>query len=240
MIGSLHMGWRHVLFANWPVDPAAVETHLPKALTLDTYDGRAWLSVVPFTNVDVRPRLLPSGAGLPLPELNLRTYVTYDGTPGVYFFSLDADGLLAVLGARLFHHLPYYYATIDLRTVNGRIRFANRRRHPGARPVQFDATYGPVGDRYAAEPDTLARFLTARYRYYTEAPDGTLRYATIDHDPWPLYDADVEIETNTLFRANGFATPDSDPVHFYSPGVETIASESIRTGDSERADSNAR
>lgn len=230
MVVSLHMGWRHVLFANWPVDPGIVAPAIPDALTLDTYDGRAWLSAVPFTNVDVRPSALPLETGLPLPELNLRTYVTYDGTPGVYFFSLDAAGLLAVLGARLFHRLPYYYATIDLAESDGRVRFSSRRRHPGSRPVRFEATYGPLGRRFRAEPDTLAQFLAERYRYYTEAPDGTVRHAEIRHDPWPLYDAAVDIEENTLFRANGFDVPDSEPVHFYSPGVDTIASESRRSG----------
>lgn len=222
------MSWRHVLFANWPVDPAVVEPHLPDALALETYDGQAWLSVVPFTNVDVRPEALPSGTGLPLPELNLRTYVAYDGRPGVYFFSLDADGILAVLGARRFHHLPYYYADVDLTAERGRIRFTCRRRHPGARPVRFSATYEPTGGQHTVESDSLDRFLAERYCYYTEAPNGDLRYADIDHDPWPLYDAAVEIEPDTLFRANGFATPDTDPVHFYSPGVDTIASESKR------------
>ncbi len=228
MVVSLYMGWRHVLFANWPVDSDLVEPHLPERLTLDTYGGRAWLSVVPFTNVDVRPRIFPRGTGIPLPELNLRTYVTHDGTPGVYFFSLDADGIVAVIGARFVHHLPYYYARIDLSVEPDRIRFTSHRRHPGARPVQFDATYGASGGREDAEPGTLAHFLTERYRYYTEAPDGSIRYATVRHDPWPLYDAVVEIRENTLFAANGFPMPDTEPVQFYSPGVETIASRSRR------------
>ncbi|UTF52289.1 YqjF family protein [Natronosalvus rutilus] len=228
MVVSLFMGWRHVCFANWPIDPGLVEPHLPERLTLDTYDGQAWLSVVPFTNVDVRPRVFPFGTGVALPELNLRTYVTYDGKPGVYFFSLDADGIVGVVGARLFHHLPYYYAAIDLTKENGRIRFTSRRRHPGARPVVFDATYEPTSGRISAKSGTLAHFLTERYRYYTEAPDGSIRYANIQHEPWPLYDATVEIEENTLFEANGFTTPESDPVHLYSPGVKTIASKNKR------------
>lgn len=229
MVVSLHMGWRHVLFANWPVPPHALATALPDAVTIDTYDGNAWLSVVPFTNVDVRPRMLPSNTGLPLPELNLRTYVTHDGTPGVYFFSLDAEGLLAVLGARLYHHLPYYYAKIDFIEEEGELRFRSRRYHPGARPVHFTAAYRPVGSPFRAEAGTLSYFLTERYRYYTEASDGTVRYAEIQHEPWPLYDVEVTIEENTLFQANGFDAPESEPIHFYSPGVDTIASESKRS-----------
>ena len=226
---SLHMGWRHVLFANWPVEPALLAPHVPERLTLDTFDGHAWLSAVPFTNVDVRPRALPIGSGIALPELNLRTYVTYDGTQGVYFFSLDAEGILAVLGARAFHHLPYYYARIDLTEgEDGRVRFASRRRHPGARPVDFRAGYEPIGETFHAEPGSLHAFLVERYRYYTESPDGTLRYAEVRHEPWPLYEADVTIEPDALFTANGLAVPDADPVHCYSPGVDTIASRSTR------------
>ncbi|MFC6716275.1 YqjF family protein [Natrialbaceae archaeon GCM10025810] len=231
MVVSLQMGWRHVLFANWPTSPRIVESHLPEALSLDTYDGAAWLSVIPFTNVDVRPRIFPSAIGLPVPELNLRTYVRHDETPGVYFFSLDAQGILAVLGARLFHHLPYYYARIDLEQESGGVRFTSRRRHPGERPVHFEAAYRPDDGQFSAEPGTLTWFLTERYRYYTEDQNGRIRHAEIQHDPWPLFDVEVEIEENTLFRANGFEPPDTEPVHFYSPGVDTVASNSRRSSD---------
>jgi uncharacterized protein YqjF (DUF2071 family) len=228
VVTALHMGWRHVLFANWPVDPAVVSAHLPADLTVDTYEGTAWLSVVPFTNVDVRPRWFPGGWGMPLPELNLRTYVRYDGYDGVYFFSLDAQGIFGVLGARLFHHLPYFYARISLAVDGDRIHFESKRRHPGARPVRFAGTYGPRGERLDVDAGSLADFLTERYRYFTQTPAGSLRYARIDHEPWPLYEATTEIEENTLFEGDGFAHPDSEPVHYYSPGVTTFASTSRR------------
>jgi uncharacterized protein YqjF (DUF2071 family) len=221
---SLAMGWRHLLFDNYPVEPDIVDAHLPDALDVDAFDGEAWLSVVPFTNVDVRPRALPSGWGMPLPELNLRTYVTCDDEPGVYFFSLDAQGILGVTGARLFQHLPYYYARISLDGVDGRVRFLSRRLHPGARPAQYEATYWPNGDAFEAPDDPLARFLLERYRFYTEAPDGTVRYSNVDHEPWTLYPASVDERTNTLFAANGFETPDTEPVRYYSPGLDVTAS----------------
>jgi hypothetical protein len=228
MVTALHMGWRHVLFANWPIDPELLDTHLPSALTVDMYDDEAWLSVVPFTNVDVRPTWVPEGWGFRLPELNLRTYVTHDGHDGVYFFSLDAQGIFGVVGARLFHHLPYYYARCSLTEDDGDVRFESRRLHPGARPVHFEGTYGPSSPELDVQAGSLEGFLTERYRYYTEAQDGSLRYAAIDHEPWPLYEADPTIETNTLFEANGFAYPKTDPVHYYSPGVTTIASPNRR------------
>jgi uncharacterized protein YqjF (DUF2071 family) len=235
MVVALAMEWRELLFANWPVDPDVVSAHLPDALDVDSHDGSAWLSVVPFTNAAVRPRRLPSRLGIDLPELNLRTYVTVDGTPSVYFFSLDAEELLGVIGARLFHHLPYYYARMHHgRDGNGRNRFESRRLHPGARPVEFQTSYEPAGERLDPSPDSLATFLTERYRFDTEAPDGSVRYSNVNHDPWSLYPADVTIEENSLFRANGFADPPGEPVCYYSPGVDITASPSRVRDDATR------
>ena len=238
----LAMGWRRVLFANWPVDPAIVEPRIPDALAVDTYDGRAYLSVVPFVNVDVRPRFAPDGLGFRLPELNLRTYVRpdesrfEDRTPGVYFFNLDVDGLpgvgpAAVLGARLLHALPYYLADIDCAASGDTVRFESRRRHPGARPVRFAATYAPTGETVESEPGSLAAFLTERYRLYTEGQSGAVRYTDVDHRSWPLSEARADISENTLFRADGFAHPEGDPVCYYSPGVDVTASPSRRLDD---------
>lgn len=231
MVFPLEMGWRHLLFENWPVDADVIDAHLPERLTVDTHDGTGWLSVVPFTNVDVRPRGVPSRLGVALPEINVRTYVTCDGEPGVYFFSLDAAGILSVLGARCVHHLPYYYARISLTGTDGRIAFSSHRRHPGERPAVYEATYGPTGEPFSATDDPLARFLLERYRFYTEAPDGTLRYTDVDHDPWTLYPADADVETNTLVAANGLRLPETDPVSYYSPGLDVVAGRSQRWAD---------
>ena len=239
------MRWRTLAFLNYPVAPAVVESRLPDALAVDTYDGDAWLSVVPFVNEAVRPKGLPSQLGLDLPELNLRTYVRRTdadggGAPGVYFFSLDADGDLGVAGARLFHHLPYYRANISLESDgDGGVRFASTRTHPGARPAAFDATYRPTSEPEAglgadpedaldARPGTLAEFLTERYRYYTETPGGELRSAGIQHPRWPLAPADVDVRENQVFEANGFADPEREGPHYYSPGVDVTATGSRR------------
>jgi Uncharacterized conserved protein len=230
MVVPLEMEWRHLLFESWPVDPDTVAAHLPASLTVDEHDGSAWLSVVPFANRSVRPKGFPGVLGADLPELNLRTYVTHDGIPGVYFFSLDAEGLAGVVGARLFHHLPYYYARISMESTDNRVSFSSRRFEPGERPARFEATYQPDGEAFDSRSDPLAEFLVERYRFYTEATDGSLRYSNVSHEPWTLYPATVTVETRTLLRANGFRRPDAEPVCYYSPGVDIEASRSKRTG----------
>jgi uncharacterized protein YqjF (DUF2071 family) len=228
MVRPLSMGWRHLLFENWPVEPSVVDAHLPAELSPDTFDGSAWLSAVPFTNVAVRPRGLPARLGVRLPELNLRTYVTRDGVPSVYFFSLDAQGVASVLGARLFHHLPYFYARVSLDWADSRVDFRSRRLHPGARPARYEATYWPTGEPVSAPDDSFAAFLVERYRFYTQAPDGSVRYTDVSHEPWTLYPAAAAVETDTLLAANGFARPDAEPTYFYSPGLDVTASTSRR------------
>jgi uncharacterized protein YqjF (DUF2071 family) len=228
MVVPLEMGWRRLLFENWPVDPGTLDARLPEPLEPDVHGGSAWISIVPFTNVAVRPKGVPEPFGIRLPELNVRTYVTRDDVPSVYFFSLDAQGIASVLGARIFQHLPYYYARISLEWRDGRVRFRSRRRHPGARPARYAATYRPTGEPFRAPEDPMAEFLLERYRFYTQDQRGTLRYANVDHEPWTLYRADAEVDVNTLWSAHGFERPDADPVCYYAPGVDVVASRSKR------------
>ena len=148
MVVPLEMGWRHLLFENWPIDIDVMDARLPNEFEPDVYDGSAWLSFTPFTNVGVRPMGVPERLGIRLPELNVRTYVTHDGVPSVYFFSLDAQGIASVIGARLFHHLPYYYARISLDWADGRVQFESTRRHPGSRPAHYEGSYWPIDEPF--------------------------------------------------------------------------------------------
>ncbi|PSP56326.1 hypothetical protein BRC82_02200 [Halobacteriales archaeon QS_1_67_19] len=233
MLVPLHMEWRDALFTNWAVEPSVVAPHVPDSVSLDTYDGRAWLTVLPFVNADVRPHWFPRGVRIP--EVNLRTYVTRERRPAIYFRSLEASDRLTVLGARATHFLPYYVADIDFDRTDGGVRVESRRRHPGARPARFVAECGPDDERVETEPGSLAEFLTERHRYYTVSPSGRLRYADVRHRKWPLYSADATVAENTVFRANSLPDPDGEPVVYYSPGVEVLASPSRRWTDAGRS-----
>jgi hypothetical protein len=222
------MGWRDLLFQNWPVDPAVLDPHLPAGLEPDTYDGAAWLTLVPFINVAVRPAGVPERVGVAFPELNLRTYVAPDGVPGVYFLSLDAASLGVVLAGRAAYHLPYYYAAVRLNRRSETVAFESRRRHPGATPVRYRARYRPTGAEFRATEDPLATFLTERYRFYADAGE-SLRYTDVEHDVWTLAPAAADVETNTLFSAAGLARPGTDPVTYYSGGADVVTAGTDRS-----------
>jgi uncharacterized protein YqjF (DUF2071 family) len=176
---------------------------VPAPLELDTFDGAAWLGLVPFRVTAARPRGLP-----PVPrastylELNVRTYVTRAGRPGVWFFSLDASSRLVVEGARLLYRLPYHAARIALDRRGGFVHVESSR--PGA---VFSARYRGEGPFARAEPGSLEHFLVERYCLY--ADDGARR-AEIHHPPWSLQDGEAVVELNTLAPV-GIELPADEP-----------------------------
>lgn len=194
----LRMTWHDLLFLHRPVAPASLRPLLPAALELDTFDGRAWLGIVPFRMTDVRPTFLPSRLALAFPEINVRTYVRSGDRGGVWFFSLDAASRLAVRAARRWFGLPYFDAGMSARREDGEIRYRSVRTHRGAPPAAFHATYRPTGPVDRAAPGSLAHFLTERYRLYARDGRGRLRHGDIHHAPWPLQPAEAEVRRDTM------------------------------------------
>jgi uncharacterized protein YqjF (DUF2071 family) len=221
----MHQTWHDLLFMHWRVPAESLRQHLPTALPLDTFDDSAWIGIVPFRMSDVRPRFLPALPWLSaFPELNVRTYVTLDGRPGVWFFSLDAGNPLAVWIARAWFKLPYFTADMHIvHTGQGRIRYTSRRTHPGASPAEFAADYGPVGDVFDAQPGSLEYFLTARYCLYATDRHGRVLRAEIDHPAWPLQSAEAEVRCNSLTDWLGIRLPDDRPLLHFSRRIEMVA-----------------
>jgi uncharacterized protein YqjF (DUF2071 family) len=221
---AMRQTWRELLFAHWPLPPEHVRPYLPAGLILDTYEGQAWVSVVPFRMTDIRFRGAPP---LPLlstlPEINLRTYASAGGKPGVLFFSLDAGSALAVWGARTFFHLPYYTARFQIQREGEVVRYASTRTHQKAPAAVFRGSYRPTGPVYSAAPGSLDNWLTARYCLYTTDHQGRLLRGEIHHAPWPLQPAEAEIERETLSRAAGLALPNLPPLLHYAHRLDILA-----------------
>ena len=215
--------WHDLLFAHWPVDAAALQAALPSPFVPDIFDGQAWLGVVPFWMSGVRARGLPAIPWLSrFPELNVRTYVTVGGRPGVFFFSLDAARLAAVIGARLWMHLPYFHAHMRVRRDGDTITYRSRRIHRGAPPALFGARYGPAGPVFHAAPGSLDQFLTARFSLYTL--DGRRRVvrADIRHAPWPLQPATAEMVAHSMAEPHGILLPDTPPLLHFARRLDVV------------------
>jgi hypothetical protein len=211
----LRQEWGDLLFMHWPVPVAVLQPYLPPRLQLDTYDGMAWLAVVPFRMSKVRTRFSPPVPGAnEFLELNVRTYVHLDGVPGVWFFSLDATNALAVWVARTVFNLPYLRADMDLKTSSTQLHdFSAQRTHAGAPAAHFRATWQVGPPLPPAEPGSLAFFLTERYCLYTSNQAQTKLYqGRVAHAPWPLATAQVLHYESSLIESQGLPTPAGSPV----------------------------
>jgi uncharacterized protein YqjF (DUF2071 family) len=212
----MYQEWHDMLFAHWPVDAEELRPLIPVALLLDLHSESAWITITPFQLKSARSRLTPAIPGLSdFPELNVRTYVTFENKPGVWFFSLDAGSALAVAGARTLFHLPYLEADMEVREAGAWIGYSSSRTDPNGPPAAFRGQYRPSGEVFQAERETLEYFLTERYCLYATDNKGTLYRCQIHHLPWPLQTAEAEIKTNTMAAAAGITLPARPPLlHF--------------------------
>ncbi len=211
--------WRDLLFAHWPMPADALRPLIPAQLDLDVFDEQCWVGVVPFHMTGIRARAVPALPGLSrFPELNVRTYVTHSGKPGVYFFSLDAASLTAVRAARAFYHLPYFHAAMSSDDRDGSIHYSSQRLRGAA---VFRGRFRPKAALELSQKGSLEHWLTERYCLYTTHANKVYR-GDIHHQPWPLQKAEAEFEINTVAEAAGITLPDTAPSLLFARKLEVL------------------
>ena len=222
----LHQNWHHLLFLHWEVPAEELQRMIPPELTIDTFEGKAYVGLVPFTLTGVRPVMTP-----PLPwisnfhEVNVRTYVHFrEGDPGVWFFSLDASSNIAVAAARAAYKLPYSHSQIELSATSDPIPAidfdAHRHDAKGNKPANGRIRYTPMdGIVSAAFPGTLEHFLLERYILYAADGDRRLHRARVHHQPYPMQRADLLECEETLIWAAGIRRPQDSPLKHYAREV---------------------
>jgi uncharacterized protein YqjF (DUF2071 family) len=221
---AMHSGWEHLLFLHWPVEPEAVQRLLPPELEVDTFEGKAWVGLVPFTMKRVHPHWAPD-MGLfnttfyDFHETNVRTYVRHLGKPGVWFFSLDAASAPAVLAARLWYKLPYFYARMTMEERGDEVFYESKRLGPRPLPANARVRAQPSGESFHAAQDTLEHFLVERYLLYSYSRRRIWR-GRVAHNPYLLQQANVLECRENLIRAAGMARPEKEPHALYARGVE--------------------
>lgn len=208
--------WRDLAYVHWRYDPQVVAALLPEGLEVDTFDGSAWVGLIPFS---MRGIGLPRLPAVPyfgsFPEINVRTYVRQNGIPGVWFFSLDVNRLIPAVVARTTYLLPYCWGRASNRIDNGVLRSDVERRWPSRARSHTAVRIGqPI-----TQPDDLAVFLSARWGLYSKGLFGGLMYAPVDHEPWPLHSASLESIDQNVVEAAGLPSPTGEPHVMFSPGV---------------------
>src|SRR5919108_547888 len=217
----MFQSWREQLFAHWRLPVEQIRPLVPAQLQLDTFDGSAWVGLTPFRITGVRLRGFPElPFGAEFPELNLRTYVTYGGQGGVYFFSLDAGSSLAVIAARVGYGLPYHTAEMEI-TIgdDGWIHYYSNRNTGDA---DLLVRYRPQpAEPFSPASGTLEHFLTERYVLYVVRGEKVVR-GDIHHRPWRLQPAEAVFETNSIGVAAGIAFPHERPPLHHSERQDAL------------------
>jgi uncharacterized protein len=215
--------WHDLLFAHWQVAVDLLRQKVPPQLELDLWRGEAYVGVVPFRLRNMRPRGVPAMPVISqFAEINVRTYVSYKGIPGVYFFSLDAANLSAVLGARFAYALPYYHADFAVARKKEGINYSSRRlQRP--KPAEFRARYRPISDElaYMRPEESIERFLSERYCLYAVRERHVYR-TTVHHLPWPLQRAEATIEQNTMADPVGIPLSGPPPLLHFSRLMDVL------------------
>lgn len=221
---AMRMNWHDLLFMHWPVRTELLRPLIPSQLEIDTFDNEAWLGVVPFRMTGVRLRYTPTLPCLSaFPELNVRTYVRKNGKPGVWFFSLDAANPLAVRVARSAFRLPYFDARMLSINKADEIFYESRRTHRHAPCADFRGCYQPIGNVFQAAAGSLEEWLTERYCLYAANRRGRVFRGDIQHTRWPLQQAEIEIETNTMAEQLGFKLPQTKPLLHFAKRLDVVA-----------------
>jgi uncharacterized protein len=210
----MYQRWEHLAFLHWRYDAATVQATLPRGLTVDTWNGSAWLGIVPVFMRDVRPRFVPAISAISdFIEINLRTYV-YDaqGRPGLYFYSLDCDQPLAVETARTFLSLRYEHSIIDAAAgANGWVNLEAQR---VGTDLKSTFRYRAFGPPIEAPHDSLDFFLIERYRLFTGDPTGEVLHSVpVCHAPYQIRPLQLTDWGDAPLRLAGFEPPGREPEH---------------------------
>lgn len=217
----MFQSWQQLLFMHWRVPLEQLRPMVPAPLLLEAFDGSAWVGLVPFRVVDLYARMLPRIPGLStFPEMNLRTYVRHDGRSGVFFFTLEAASLAAVIGARTLYALPYHHAKMRIARHGEWIDYRSRRTNDR---VEFIGRYRPTGPVFQAESGTLEYFLTERYALFTVLHGRRVLRGDIHHLPWPLQPAEAHVDVNTVLAAYGLDVASAQqPLLHYAERQDTL------------------
>ena len=206
--------WHEISFFHWSCEPNVLQRRLPAGLAIDTFEGKAWITLTPFLLTGLRPPLWPRALSLDFPEMNLRTYVVGPSGPGIWFFSLDAARLSAVVGARATFGLPYFWAEMSVETSpTENFYYSNRSR-------RATATIRVAKETQILQQSERDVFLTARYRLYSTYC-GQLVTARVEHRPWELNRVRIVQLEESVRRTMEVEFPSRDFLAHHSVGVDT-------------------
>ncbi|MGV3467279.1 MAG: YqjF family protein [Heyndrickxia sp.] len=219
----MRQAWRNVLFLHWPVPVEKLRPHIPSSLQIDTFKGSAWLGIILFVLEGIFPLGISSLSLTPsFPETNVRTYVKYNGKPGIYFMSIDVENWASLKIAKRWYRLPYHSAQIFYQKEGQNFNFHSIRKDNESPSIYLKGQYSPISEVYYAKEGTLDHWLTERYCLYSSNNVASIYCGDIHHQPWPLQKAEIDLVRNTLFTPFNFDFSKVKPIAHFSTGLDSL------------------
>jgi hypothetical protein len=214
---SYYQEWNNALFLHWRIDISELQKLTPSNLVIDKFEGESWISIVAFTMEKIRPRYLPAISVISnFDEINVRTYLTHENKPGVFFLNIEAQKLTSTFIAKLLSGLPYEKSEIERGEIGNTKYFKSCNKNKN---FKLDVKF--VVGQELTNKSTLDKWLTERYCLYLKSKNETYRYE-IQHKPWKLFQAEtIALTTNYTF-GNITLNRKPDLIH-YSKGVKVLA-----------------
>ncbi len=214
---SYYQEWNNVLFFHWQISPAALSKLIPKELQLDTIDGNAWVSLVAFTMEKIRPIILPSFPFISnFHEINVRTYVTSNNKPGVYFLNIEAEKWISTWLVKTISGLPYEKSIISrTRSTNENILTSRNK----IKQYSLDATF--TIDQQILNKTEIDKWLTERYCLY-QINEGRIYRYEIHHKEWQLNNVKL-LNLNIDYKFGDLSLISYPTLQHYSHGVKVLA-----------------
>jgi len=216
----MRMNWKNLTFIHWPFEAEVIQKLLPEGLTADQFDSKVWVGLIPFQMEIRTPGAIPIPREGYFPETNVRTYVLGpDGTPGVWFLSLEAGRFLATAIARITYGLPYFWAEMNVASAGNIWTYTSKRKWPGEKGKRSEVVVSVEKGSIIQKQTEFDKYLTARWRLYSLFGNRLL-YAPVNHEPWQLEKGNIEYLNDELVAAAGLDTPNETPVVHWTKGVE--------------------
>lgn len=220
---NMRQKWRNFLFCHWPVSPDVLRSLIPSFLQVDTFEQNAWIGIIVFEMKGIYLRGMPIVSVVPgFAEINVRTYVQYNGKPGIFFLSLDVGDWASLKIAKRWYHLPYQASDVTFQNEGQSYKCLSKRRKNQEIAAQFQVKYTPISDVFVPMPGTIEHFLTERYCLYSTDLRGNLYSGEIHHQVWPLQHAKAEILNNTLLSPFDIDITEEKHLFHFSKGVDTL------------------
>lgn len=206
--------WNRLIFLHFEVPFDELRALVPESMKLDALEGKYYISVVPFTMEQIRPRILPAIDFISnFDELNVRTYVKVDGKAGVYFLNIEAGNRLSAFISRTLSGLPYEKA--QMKREKGLYYSLNKKKKFF---LKAEFKVGSV----VQEKTALQTWLTERYCLYVNLDEDLYRYE-IHHKEWEIREISFDVLELDYRLGNIHLTEDNVICPNYSTGIEVVS-----------------